>query len=103
VRRTGSDRRQRLPVPRKQHRHEQLQPLHRPIRSFSRTPSSRQENDGKARSADGSAFLAAHCGVPLEYPACTPSHSARLGGRSARAPPRAVPCWPQLPWPWPRL
>jgi hypothetical protein len=29
VRHTGSDRRRRLPVPREQHRHEQLEPLHR--------------------------------------------------------------------------
>ena len=33
VRHTGSDRR-RLPVPREQHRHEQLEPLQQPIRSF---------------------------------------------------------------------
>ena len=37
VRHAGSDRRRRPPVPRKQHRHEQLQPLQHHIRSFSRT------------------------------------------------------------------
>jgi hypothetical protein len=33
VRHTGGDRRRRLPVPRKQHRHEQLEPLQQ-IRAF---------------------------------------------------------------------
>jgi hypothetical protein len=38
VRPTAGGRRRRLPVPRKQHRHEQLEPLHRQrIGSFSRT------------------------------------------------------------------
>ena len=37
VRRTGGNRRRRLPVPREQHRHEQLEPLQRHLRSFSRT------------------------------------------------------------------
>jgi hypothetical protein len=36
VRHTGGDRRQRLPVPREQHRPEQLQPLQRRIRPFAR-------------------------------------------------------------------
>ena len=38
VRHTGSDRRRRLPVPRKQRRHEQLQNLQPHIRSFSNVP-----------------------------------------------------------------
>jgi hypothetical protein len=37
VRHTGSHHRWRLPVPREQHRHEQLEPLRQYIRSFSRT------------------------------------------------------------------
>ena len=59
VRHTGSDRRQRLPVPREQHRHEQLQPLQQCIRSFAHMRSSRQEGRRLA-------FLAAYC------PVCTP-------------------------------
>jgi hypothetical protein len=37
VRHTGGGRRRRLPVPRQQHRHEELEPLHPHLRSFSRT------------------------------------------------------------------
>jgi hypothetical protein len=37
VRHTGGDRRRRLPAPREQHRHEQLEPLHQYIRSFAHT------------------------------------------------------------------
>jgi hypothetical protein len=69
VRHTGGDRRRRLPVPREQHRHEQLEPLH-PHRSSVIQPHTRlnlQENEGKARSADSSAFLAAWCPVAV-YP-----------------------------------
>ena len=63
VRHTGGDRRRRLPVPREQHRHEQLEPLqrtHSVIQPRSRPRAAR----GKARSADGgSASLAACCPV----------------------------------------
>ncbi len=61
VRHTGGDRRRRLPVPREQHCHEQLEPLQRHIRSFSRA--SALGPAGKARPADGYAFLAACCPV----------------------------------------
>ena len=64
VRHAGGDRRRRLPAPCKQHRHEQLEPLQPRIRSFRRTRAlERQENDGKARSSDSNAFLAACCPV----------------------------------------
>jgi hypothetical protein len=76
VRHTGGDRRRRLPVPCEQHRHEQLEPLRQRIRSFAHARASRQEHEGKARSADGvSACLAACCpsgGTPLEYAVSTP-------------------------------
>ncbi len=65
MRPTGGDRRHRLPVPREQHRHEQLEPLQERIRSFSCTRAlERQEKEGKARFADSNAFLAA--GIPVE-------------------------------------
>ncbi len=94
VRHTGSDRWRRLPVPREQHRHEQLQPLQRHTRAFSR-----------ARTLG--------CGIPriLQYAVSTleapverrlrtrrlPRRAVRtLSGRRAGAPPSAVAGWPQL-------
>jgi hypothetical protein len=41
VRHTGGDRRKRLPVPREQHRHEQLEPLQEHTRSFAHARSGR--------------------------------------------------------------
>jgi hypothetical protein len=64
VRHTGSDRRRRLPVPREQHRHELLQPLQQPIRSFSHIHALQPAGErGKARCANSNAFLAACCRV----------------------------------------
>ncbi len=107
VRRTGGDRRWRLPVPRQQHRHEQHEPLQQDTRSFAHARSSRKEHKG--RRALPTAAHSALRAVPWQYSprACHVSESrgvhaeypAELGGRSARAPPSAVAGWPRLPWP----
>ena len=72
VRHTGGARRRRLPVPREQQCHEQLEPLQRLLRStviprHTRRARARQENEGKACSADSGAFIAA-CGPVAVYP-----------------------------------
>ena len=68
VRDTGSDRRRRLPAPREQHRHEQLEPLHQPIRSFAHTRSSRQSIP---RFALSRVCNPVPSGIPLGYPVST--------------------------------
>jgi hypothetical protein len=63
VRRTGSDR--RLPVSREQHRHQQLQPLYRNMRS--NRACVLEPTRGTARSANGGRALLETC-----CPACVP-------------------------------
>jgi hypothetical protein len=83
VRHTGSDRRQRQPVPREQHRHEQLQPLHRHIRSFAHTRSSRQSN---ARCVFSRVYPGS--GIPVGYPKSTlECPRLRATGVPGRGPP----------------
>ncbi len=67
VRHTGGGRWMRLPVPREQHRHEQLQPLQQRIRSFTRALEPAKEGGKEPSDDSGSAFLAACCPVAA-YP-----------------------------------
>jgi len=68
VRNTGGDRRRWLPVPREQHRHEQLQPLQPRTRSFRRTRAlERQENEGRRALPTATRSYAACCPVAV-YP-----------------------------------
>jgi hypothetical protein len=71
VRPTGGDCRRRLPVPREQHRHEQLEPLQPHIWSFVHARSSRQEQGARCvlpRVCTPSTPVAVYHTLRCEYP-----------------------------------
>ena len=103
----AGDRRRRLPVPRKQHRHEQLPPLQRHLRSFSRPHALEPAGDGgegarchyrwpqrprtakrKGRLVSASATASAACpteaGCPHGQQRRRASWGVHLGGHSPR-------------------
>ena len=109
VRHTGSDRRQQIPVPCEQHRHEQLEPLLVPlqqsIRSFAHTRSSRQEGRrALPTAAEHSSLRIVRCvypgsSIPLGYPVstlqCPQFSAAGVPGRAPTPSCCAHAWWPQ--------
>ena len=117
MRHTGGDRRRRLPVPREQHRREQLEPLQQHISTLGHSCMRRRTKGRRAlmTTATHSSLRAVPSvprwrytprvpvstprstrAVPLDYPACFPP---TLGSHSACAPPSEVAGLPRPPRP----